>query len=109
MKKKAKKDPREKHWAKQRKELGFDDRDLWNLDATFANFIYPRLKVFPYHHYYPGTLTPAQWKSIYKKILFAFDKLVKEQYTCVPFDKKAEDRQQEGLELFGKYFTSLWY
>ena len=33
-------------WFVQRRKRGFDDRDLWSLDMTIAEFVYPRLKAF---------------------------------------------------------------
>lgn len=33
-------------WNQQRKSLGFDDTELWNLDIVFARFMLPRLIAF---------------------------------------------------------------
>ena len=33
-------DPREKGWSKERKEYGFDNRETWNLDRIFIEWIY---------------------------------------------------------------------
>jgi hypothetical protein len=39
------KERRDKH-KKQRKIYGFDTREIWDLDYTFALFFYQRLKMF---------------------------------------------------------------
>jgi hypothetical protein len=39
-------DKRLKEWHKQHSKYGFDEREMWNLDITFALYIYPRLKFF---------------------------------------------------------------
>jgi len=33
-------------WWVQRRRRGFDDRELWSLDSTITDFVYPRLKAF---------------------------------------------------------------
>jgi hypothetical protein len=33
-------------WFIQRRKRGFDDRELWGLDQTIAEFVYPRIKAF---------------------------------------------------------------
>jgi len=35
-----------KRWTKQRKLYGFDDRETWNLDYTFIEWLYSRLMMY---------------------------------------------------------------
>lgn len=39
-------DEREKRWKKQRKTYGFDDRETWNLDSAFYEWLYERLMMY---------------------------------------------------------------
>lgn len=41
-----KNDERWEKWKKQRKEYGFDERETWNLDHTFVEWIYTRFKMY---------------------------------------------------------------
>lgn len=41
-----KKDKRWKDWKKQQKEYGFDERETWNLDYMFVEWIYTRFRMF---------------------------------------------------------------
>ena len=39
-------DDRWNRWKKQRKKYGFDDRETWNLDQMFVEWIYTRFKMY---------------------------------------------------------------
>lgn len=39
-------DDRHERWCKQEEEYGFCDIETWDLDATFAQIIYERMKMF---------------------------------------------------------------
>lgn len=39
-------DPREAVWAKEREEYGFDNRETWNLDHIFIEWIYTRIMMY---------------------------------------------------------------
>jgi hypothetical protein len=39
-------DERQKHWAEQRKEYGFDSRETWALDYSLCLWLYERLKMY---------------------------------------------------------------
>ena len=39
-------DSREKDWSKERKEYGFDNRETWNLNRIFIEWIYTRVKMY---------------------------------------------------------------
>ena len=40
------KDPRQKRWEKQRRKYGFDDRETWNLDVQFIEWLYSHLMMY---------------------------------------------------------------
>ena len=39
-------DSRNKIWSKQREEYGFDERETWNLDRTFIEWVYTRFLMY---------------------------------------------------------------
>lgn len=109
-------DKRHFRWFKQRRQRGFDDRDLWNLDTTMARFILPRLKAF--RECYGGCPSEfldendkgihegmKRWEKIQNEIIEVFEILVRD-------DMKEQFENQtkidKGLRLFGKYFQHYW-
>lgn len=42
----GKEDKRWKFWKKERKKYGFDERECWNLEARFVEWIYSRFKKY---------------------------------------------------------------
>lgn len=42
----SKKDKRWKEWKKQQRDYGFDDRETWNLDKMFVEWIYTRFRMY---------------------------------------------------------------
>ena len=108
-------DPRQELWKKQKEELGFDARELWDLDFTMAHFIYPRIKYFKDHYAeigYPCEINSnEEWTNILDNILFAFKEILTNYKCCI----SAEDTTQyykkidNGLFLFAKYFRVFWW
>ena len=39
-------DSRNEKWKKEREEYGFDERETWNLDRMFIEWIYTRIKLY---------------------------------------------------------------
>jgi len=96
----SKKDKRRIKYRIQRKERGFDDTELWNLDDTILRFTLPRLKVFRnYTTSYPLGMTFEEWQNIIDKMIDGIEK-----YIVDSWDSEA----QEGIDLFFKYFNHLW-
>lgn len=107
----------------QRKQQGFDDTEVWNLDITFAEFALPRLKRFKeVHNGVPAELCEGctieegskKWDGILDHIIKAFewhiDRNARSDYN--PDDWQADFVNRyihEGLGLFAKYFFTLWY
>ena len=95
-----------KYNKKLRKELkqnGFDKSECWNLYITIAKFILPRLKYFRETTIsYPDNDKGMDgWHEILDKMIYSFDEILKD-------DSTDQDKIQEGLELFAKYYTDLW-
>lgn len=99
-------------YKKQREERGWDDTELWNLDYTIARFVYPRLKRFielePAGWPANDFPTYGEWIEALKKMLYAFEYIVKEDEMVNFVNSEEYSKVQEGLELFGKHFQSLW-
>ena len=98
-------------WFWQRKTRGWDDREIYSLDITIAQFIIPRLKF--YHDNYggcPSGLTEEKWKEIVGKILHTFELIADEKHLPGSEDfEKYDEIMQEGLDLFRQYYFSLWW
>ena len=101
-------DERWNEYTKQRLERGFDNSELWNLDGTFAKFIYPRLKAFleatkecPQR---PEGITYEQWISILEKMVNGFELLSRD---AIRTDDEME-LINDALKLFAEHFLNLW-
>ena len=104
-------DPEDDRWekyTKQRLERGFDISETWNLDGTIAKFIYPRLKAFiedvKKMGCFPASMTFDEWIKILEDMLKGFELLVSDEIKNDDEDEIIE----HSLDLFRKYFFSLW-
>ena len=98
-------------WKQQRLERGFDETELWNLDATIIRFVLPRLKAFaaePTAGYpcrleqdYPDCkdYNELWWDEIIPKMITGLEEYINDS---------SFDDEPEGMKLFFKYFTALW-
>lgn len=107
----------------------FHDHDFWNLDHTLALIIHPALIKFKKHRTgYASGLDPntpcdgdggcmkCKCPDIYveylDKMIWSFGEIVKNSaLTDKPKGmsyKEYTDKVQEGLDLFAKYYMSLW-
>lgn len=92
-------------WWWQRRTRGWDDRELWNLDQTIAEFVLPRLRVFKtYRHGCPSELAEETWDSHLESMISAFELFTQPKYLNKPIPVEVQD----GLDLFAKYYTRLW-
>lgn len=104
-----KKDPRAAMWKQQRKERGFDDTELWNLDTSIAKFLVPRLKEFQKQSMgYPINLTPDKWNKIMDIMIKGFEFYASEER----YDEWSEENTKNVNDAFRylkKYFVDLWW
>ena len=117
-----------KKYTTQRKiSVQIDDFDTWSLDHTLALIIHPALVKFKEdsmdvgHPCLCDDLTTCtvdgnvctcsdKWQEMLDKMIWSFGQIVtddSDSYTIEQY-RAYEVRMQEGLELFGKYFRSLW-
>ena len=93
---------------------GFVNAEFWNLDSTFAMYIYSHLCYFKEHCNvgHPGNMTWKQWNKCLDDMITAFRLLVEEDkitdYKSVQ-SKNREKKINYGLRLFAKHMRSLWY
>lgn len=102
----AKEGRRLKYWW-QRRTRGFDDSELWNLDATVSEFMLPRLREFAKRSVArPVTTTDDEWRNIMAEMIWFL-----EAHTEEYFDRALDetDRYNKAGALFGKYFGALWW
>lgn len=101
--------PRRFKWLRQRFTRGYADPDIWDLDRTIVEFVYPRLKHFvtwqcEHGKSCPVGLDPSTWLEILRKMERAFELLHEDGFVF----EKEEKEIKEGLELFAKYLPDLW-
>ena len=95
-------------------EDGFVNAEFWNLDSTFAMYIYSHLCYFKENCNvgHPGNMTWKQWNKCLDDMITAFRLLVEEDkitdYKSVQ-SKNREKKINYGLRLFAKHMRSLWY
>ena len=109
-------DNRVTEWAKQRDELGFDEREIWSLQTRISNYILPRLKLYrDISVGRPGNVpTIEEWHDILDKMIKAFEisSLIFEHRSDPYYNINTEEGYniyKEGMELFKEYFLDLWY
>lgn len=102
-----KNDKRIRKLKKQYKKRGFDDSETWSLDLTIAQFILPRLKRYKEITIgCPASVSFEEWDEILDKMIKSFEIIIKEEGWP---NKEQEKIQEEGLDLFRKYFLGLWW
>lgn len=92
----------------QRKTRGFDDGETWSLDYSLAKLIHPRLVRFKLC-YLNTCETDKEYQDKLDKMIEAFRFLESEErWSCSPNKAKWQE-VQEGLDLFAKHYTGLWW
>jgi hypothetical protein len=95
----------------QRRRLGFDESELWNLDLTCAQLIAPRIRAFIdtfEARSVPCNKEQREWRETLEKMYTAFQLISNtDGATYILTDKEQEDIE-EGLDLFREYFFHLW-
>ena len=116
------KDERSENFKQFKKENGFSPDETWALYTNIALFVLPRLKYFKEKTCgYPTCFNNIEeWHEILDKMILSFERIVnEEEYPSSEYISKFKDEHEayeafdneikEGLELFGKYFRSLWW
>ena len=82
--------------------------EVWNTYHTLAQLIVPRLQAFKAldkHGGPPDFKDMREWNNAIQKMIDAFELM---KYVSGVNTKEEERIVEEGLDLFCKYFRSLW-
>lgn len=88
--------------------------DIWNMDVTLAQIIYPMLMMLRYDTFgYPEELkTQEEWHDALDSMIYSFNQARLDYpafLTCEGDEyTKEANKQRIGFALFGRYFTHLW-
>ena len=95
----------EENWSHKN---DFPIEEVWNTDNTIAQLIVPRLQAFKAldkHGVPPDFKDMREWNNAIQKMIDAFELM---KYAGRVNTKEEERTIEEGLDLFRKYFRSLW-
>lgn len=114
--------------SKREIEVTVDRHDTFSLYTTLANVIYPSLIEFKKHingapwienkdvpKYLWGkddnvdALFFKRWHWVLDQMIYAFGALANEKEDPNEDSKKHNDKIQNGLRLFAKYYKCLWW
>lgn len=111
-------DVRWEEYAKQRKERGFDDSELWNLDCSIAKFILPRLERYQeIKCAHPAYLTEEEWTrrvglmiSAFKTYLYDSD-MINNEELIMKFCKQGiiKKNVEDALKIHKEYIEGMEY
>lgn len=82
--------------------------EVWNTDNTLAQLIVPRLQAFKALDKHGGSSDfkdMHEWNNAIQKMIDAFELM---KYAGVTHTGDEEQIIEQGLDLFRKYFRSLW-
>lgn len=119
---------------KRKIKIRIDNYDTWNMDYTLALIILPMLKQLkenektgslfsvdnedvpkklrskkvkdPYADAESVEAMFKKWNWIMDEMIFAFDQILEDD--CMLYKKETENRINNGVRMFGKYFRHLW-
>ena len=87
-------------------DIHIDKWDTWGMDHTLSLIILPMLiQLRDTNHGHPAQITEEEWIEIQNKMIWSFEEIMKDDFN---FDKEHNEKIQEGLNLFGKWFRDLW-
>jgi hypothetical protein len=91
---------------------GYDDLDLMDLDRTIARFVVPRLKRYKeltdVHPVDEKITDMEDWQEVLDRMIWSLERVEREDLGGSG-EKEEVLKERDGLELFGEYFTKLWY
>ena len=108
-------DPRQEKWARERDIYGFDERETWSLDHTFACWLYERLRMYKeidavdldYHTFEVDDEILTQNKVI-ERILSLLEEYFKMADNASKYDE-ACDNVAEAARLWAIIINACWW
>jgi hypothetical protein len=93
----------------QRRIRGWDDSELWSLDATLIDWFLPRLKRYREITYgYPGSLgSMEEWHVILDHVIWAMEQYQHDDW-MLHLSEEDRERAAKGFELFGVWLRGMW-
>lgn len=88
------------------------EEELWGLDITLAKYILPRLIKFKEINIMGRPTdfdSQESWHKVIDKMIYSFQYVLEQNSGVYDVGLKAkEDKYQEGMQLFARYFMDLW-
>jgi hypothetical protein len=94
--------PKQKLWKKQRKDRGFDDTEIWNLDTSMFLWLYPRLEAILKIN--KDLFTKSNWQPIEK--LYNF--LTPWYQSCLKTGLCTDLDTDTATKLLSKALPKMW-
>lgn len=98
-------DDRQEIWKQQVIDRGFDDTELWSLDAAFMKFIVPRLVAFREHSLHYGFTKDGDIDDT--QLLFIIETFSDE--ISKSGTRQNYDDLTKAMSLFSENIFSYWY
>lgn len=100
-------------WLFQRWFRGYSDNEVWALYDHASKWMLPRLKVLrATHHGVPAEFADNwdAWGEILDKMIYSLQRIIDDNSCDESAWVRAEEwpKIQEGLDLLGKHWMSLW-
>ena len=112
-----KSDERYGKWMKQRRKYGFDERETWNLDYVFFEWLYERLTMYrekasrivnlEYHRFTVDGRKFTQLEAI-DRMLTLLETILKNG-DDFNFDEKSTERTTEILKIWTAVLPAMWW
>jgi len=92
----------------QRRCQGFDDSEVWNLDCSFGEWIYPRFKrLREIQQGHPSQISQDKWEKILDEIEYAFS-IIADEDKYFNLGDEDWDKVEKGMALFAEWFNCFW-
>lgn len=105
-------DPREENWSKERKEYGFDNRETWNLDRIFVEWIYTRVMMYKEYSCVDTSFHRISYKDSTITQGEAIDKILelsKEILLDMDNDELCYENSREICDLWKEVLPCMWW
>ena len=105
-------DRRAESWSKEREEYGFDNRETWNLDRIFIEWIYTRVMMYKEYSIVDTSYHRIKYKDTEITQGEAMDKileLAKEILLDVDNNELFYDNSREICDIWKEVLPCMWW
>lgn len=112
------KDKREKEWRRERKSYGFDNRETWNLNSQFVEWLYSHLKMYLDKadeiinlEYYTFEFEDQEFtqRAAIEYIMDACVMYLTNRYAFNDKEEESIKEMQKAIQLWGLIFPTMWW